>query len=109
MSLTDLEPFDGLSVITSEIDEIEVAHLLHQGTKLGIICQDCGGRKFKVEGFIPVELELIANQHIAVTHIDYKKVIVNRVVRCVHCDCTDFVTITEATEEENGQEFSSVG
>jgi len=98
MALKDLEPFDGLQVLTSEADEIEVGHLLRVNKKLKLICQDCGGRRFAVEAFIPATVEILTGEHIVVTHVDYKKVVVNRVLKCVHCDSVDFVTITEPEE-----------
>jgi hypothetical protein len=108
MSRSDLEAFDGLNVITSEMDEIEVAHLLRKNANLSLMCQDCGGRRFTVQGFIPVEAEILAADHIVISHIDYQKVVVNRVLKCSHCAGTDFVTITEA-EEDDGQKQSSAG
>lgn len=92
MALKDLEPFDGLSIITTEMDEIEVGHLLNEN--LSLLCQDCDSRRFTVEAFIPAELDVITGKHVAITQVDYKKVIVNRVIRCVHCGGTDFVTLT---------------
>jgi len=104
MALTDLKPFDGLSILTTEIDEIEVAHLVKVKPNLGLMCQDCGSRRFKVEGYIPVELEMLVEKHTIITDIDYKAIKVNRVVKCVYCFSTDFVTITNPTQEEsNGQ------
>ena len=94
MALKDLEAFDGLDVITTEMDEIEVGHLLKAGDNLSLICQDCGNSRFLVSGFIPVEMEILTGDHILVSHIDYKKVIVNRVLKCVYCGGTNFVTIT---------------
>jgi hypothetical protein len=103
MGLKDLKPFDGLSVLTSEMDEIEVGHLLGDG--LGLLCQDCGSKRFKTVGFIPVDLELLSGKNTVITYIDYKEVVVNRVVCCVHCNSTDFVTITNTNrEKDNGQE-----
>ena len=109
MPLRKLEPFDGLSVLTSEMDEIEVAHLLGGDKNLSLTCQDCGGKRFKVQAFIPAELDILTGEHTVITHVDYKKVVVNRVVRCVHCDSTDFVLITESEEDKDGQKHSSVG
>jgi DNA-directed RNA polymerase subunit RPC12/RpoP len=100
MSLTDLIPFDGLSVLTTEMDEIEVAHLLNES--LDLTCQDCGGRRFEVEAFIPATLEILAGKHTIVTHVDYHNVNVNRVIRCVHCHSIDFVNITDPGDENNG-------
>lgn len=110
MPLKRLKPFDGLSVLTSEMDEIEVAHLLGGDKKnLSLTCQDCGGSRFKVQAFIPAELDILTGKHTVITHVDYKKVVVNRVVRCVHCDSTDFVMITEPEENKDGQKHSSIG
>lgn len=95
MALKDLKAFDGLKIITSETDEIEVGHLLKANKNLNLVCQDCGGRRFAVDAFIPASVEILTGEHIIMTHVDYKEVIVNRVLKCVHCDCTDFVTITE--------------
>lgn len=95
MPLKNLKPFDGLSVITSEIDEIEVGHLLKATENLGLICQECNSRRFKVEAFIPVEAEIITGKHIILAYVDYKEVIVNRVAECAHCGSTNFVTTTE--------------
>lgn len=104
MALKDLKPFDGLSVITSEMDEIEVGHLLKATEELGLVCMDCGGRRFSVEAYIPINAEIITGKHVILAHIEYKEVIVNRVAKCAHCDCTDFVTITESGQEKaNGQ------
>ena len=106
MSRTDLEPFDRLQVLTTEIDEIEVAHLLQVNPNIRLICQDCGGRRFTAEGFIPVGLEILTGEHIVVSHIDYKKVVVNRVLRCSHCGSEDLITITNP-EENDGQQNSA--
>ena len=104
MALKKLKPFDGLSVITSEMDEIEVGHLLKATEELSLVCQDCDSRRFKVEAFIPVEAEIITGRHVVLAYVDYKEVLVNRVVKCAHCDGTDFVTITEHNREgQNGQ------
>jgi len=102
MSLKNIEPFDGLSIITSQMDEIEVGHLLKATPTLGLICQDCGGQRFKAAAYIPANIEILSGKHLILTHVEYKKVIVNRVLECVHCRCTDFVTITEG--ESNGEE-----
>lgn len=110
MSLKNLEPFDQLSVLTTELDEAEVAHLLKVDEKLSLTCQDCGGSRFVVQGFIPVDLDILVGKHTIITSIDYKKIIVNRVVKCAHCSCTDFVMITEPSmEKENGQKQSCAG
>ena len=103
MPLKKLKPFDGLSVITSEMDEIEVGHLLKATEELSLVCLECDSRRFKVEAYIPVEAEIITGEHIVLAHVDYKEVIVNRVLKCAHCDSTDFVTITEHNQEkQNG-------
>jgi len=102
MALTNLKPFDGLSVITSEMDEIEVGHLLKATKNLGLICQECGSQRFKAAGFIPVNVEILAGVHIILAHVDYKEVIINRVIQCAQCGSTDFITITEAAGENNG-------
>ncbi len=101
MALKDLEPFEGLSVITTEMDEIEVGHLLRVNKDLSLTCQDCGSNRFKVEAFIPVELDMIAGKHTIITHIDHKKVIINRVVKCAYCDCTDFITLDNSGQEKD--------
>lgn len=101
MALTDLEAFDGLHLITTELDEIEVAHLLKTNENLSLVCQDCGGRRFEVTALIPVEMEILSGKHTVITHVDYKKTVVNRVERCVYCNGTDFVTIQE---KDDGQE-----
>lgn len=105
----DLKPFDGISIMTSEMDEIEVGHLLKVNKNLSLTCQDCGSNRFEADALIPARLEVISGKHIAVTRVDYKEVLVNRVLKCAHCDCTDFVTITETQEEDDGQKQSSVG
>ena len=102
MAITDLKPFDGLSVLTTEADEIEVAHLLKTNKLLGLVCQDCGGKRFKVQAFIPTELEVITGEHIVITHIDHKETVVNRVAKCVHCGSEDFVTITNIGSDDDG-------
>ena len=109
MAINDLEAFDGLSIITTELDEMEVAHLLRVKSNLDLICQDCGSSRFVVQGFIPVEMEILTGEHIAITSVEYEKTILNRVVRCAHCNCVDFVTITNPTEEKNGEARSSTG
>ncbi len=101
MALTDLEAFDGLHLITTELDEIEVAHLLRANDSLSLVCQDCGGKRFKVTGLIPVEMEILSGKHIVITDVDYKKAVVNRVDTCAYCGSIDFVTIQE---KDNGQE-----
>ncbi len=102
MALTDLKPFDGLSIITSEMDEIEVGHLLKADKNLSLICQDCGSQRFEAAGFIPVNVEILTgDKHIILAHVDYKEVIINRVIKCVHCGSTDFITITEPSNGEN--------
>lgn len=104
MALRDLEPFDGLSIITSEMDEIEVGHLLKATPTLGLICQDCGGQRFKAEAYIPAEVEILTgSEHLLLTNVEYKKVVVNRVLGCAICQSTDFITITESQESDNGQ------
>ena len=109
MALKDLEPFNRLSLVTTEMDEIEVAHLLRIDEDLRLVCQDCGSKKFKVEVLIEAEMSLIAGRHTVITHVDYKRAIVNRVVRCDYCDCTDFITITEPSQEKsNGQSQSGI-
>lgn len=95
MSLKTLEPFDGLSVITSEMDEIEVGHLLKAVEGLSLICQDCDGKRFTVRGYIPVEAEIISDKHVVLAHVEYEKLVVNRVMKCTHCGSTDFVAITK--------------
>jgi DNA-directed RNA polymerase subunit RPC12/RpoP len=95
MSLKTLEAFDGLSVITSEMDEIEVGHLLKATEDLSLVCQDCDGKRFTVQGYVPVAAEIISGKHVVVAHVEYEKLIVNRVVKCTHCGSTDFVTITK--------------
>ena len=97
MALKNIKPFDGLSVITSEMDEIEVGHLLKATKELGLVCQDCGSKRFNVEAYIPIDAEIITGKHVILAHIEYKEVLVNRVVKCVHCDSTDFVTTTESS------------
>jgi DNA-directed RNA polymerase subunit RPC12/RpoP len=99
--LKNLKPFNGLSVITSEMDEIEVGHLLKATEDLGLVCQECGSRRFEVEGFIPIKAEILTGKHILLAHVDYEEVLVNRVAKCAHCSSTDFVMITE--EKHNGQ------
>lgn len=101
MALRDLEPFDGLSVITSEMDEIEVGHLLKADKTLGLICQDCGGQRFKAAAYIPAKVEILTGKHIVLAAVDYEKVIVNRVLECVHCQGVDFITITESSQEDD--------
>jgi len=101
VSLKNLKQFDGLSVITSEMDEIEVGHLLKATEDLSLVCQECGSRRFEVEGFIPIKAEILTGKHIIIAHVDYEEVLVNRVARCAHCSSTDFVMITE--EKHNGQ------
>jgi hypothetical protein len=104
MALKDLEAFNGLSIITSEMDEIEVGHLLKAHPTLGLICQDCGGQRFKAEAYIPAEIEILTgSEHILLTNVEYKKVAVNRVLECATCQSTDFITITESQENNNGQ------
>ena len=101
MALTDLEAFDGLHLLTTELDEIEVAHLLKADKNLGLICQDCGGRRFKVSALVPVEMDILSGRHTVITSVDYNKTVVNRVEKCVYCGSIDFVTIQE---KDNGQE-----
>jgi hypothetical protein len=96
MSLSDLKPFGGLSVLTTELDEIEVGHLLRTSDLLSLICQDCGGKQFRITTLIPAEMEVITGEHIVITHVEYKETLVNRVVRCVHCNSEDFVTINNS-------------
>lgn len=96
MALKDLKPFEGLSIITSEMDEIEVGHLLKADKSLSLICQDCGGQRFKAAAYIPVDIEILTGEHIIITHVDYKEVQVNRVLECVQCHSKDFITITES-------------
>lgn len=100
MALTDLEAFDTLSVMTTEMDEIEVAHLIKKKGNLDLLCQDCGGRRFKVEGFIPIEAEILAGRHTIMANINYKKVIVNRVTKCAHCNSIEFVAISNPDQEK---------
>ena len=108
MSRSDLEPFDRLEVITTELDEREVAHLLQTSSNLKLICQDCEGRRFVAEGFIPVSLDILSGEHILVSHIDYRKIVVNRVLKCAHCGCDDLVTITDPVEDvSNGNNRKS--
>jgi hypothetical protein len=95
MALKDLKAFDGLRILTTEMDEIEVGHLLKVSKKLSLVCQDCGGRRFAAEAFIPAQIEILTGKHVIMTHVDYKEVVVNKVLKCVHCDCTEFVTITD--------------
>ena len=104
MSLTDLKPFDGLSIITSELDEIEVGHLLKTNKGLSLICQECDGRRFEAVGFIPVNVEILTgDKHVALAHVNYEEVIISRVIKCVHCGSKDFITITEPNNgESNG-------
>ena len=101
MALTDLEAFDGLHCITTELDETEVAHLLRVNSNLGLVCQDCGGKRFKVSGLIQTEMEILSGKHTVIAGIDYKKVIVNRVEKCAYCGSEDFITIQE---KDDGQE-----
>jgi hypothetical protein len=108
MALKDLEAFDGLNIITTELDEMEVAHLLRVRSNLGLICQDCGSARFVVKGFVPVEMEILTGEHLVMTSVEYEKTILNRVVKCAHCDCTDFVAITNPTEEKDGEARSSI-
>lgn len=100
MALKDLEPFDGLSVITSKMDETEVGHLLKADETLGLICQDCGGQRFKAAAYIPATVEILTGKHVVLTDVDYEKVIVNRVLECVHCQGIDFIAITESSRED---------
>ena len=110
MSLKDLKPFDGLSVITSEVDEIEVGHLLKATKELGLVCLDCDSRRFIVEAYIPITAEIITGKHVILAHVEYEEVAVNRVVKCAHCAGTDFITTTEPTQEKSdGQKSSSAG
>lgn len=105
----ELKPFDGITILTSEMDEIEVAHLLKVKDNLSLVCQDCGGNRFEVEGFIPTKLEIISGKHIAVTRVDYKSILVNRVLKCAHCSSDDFVLITRPEEKNDGQKQGSAG
>lgn len=103
MPLKKLKPFDGISIITSEMDEIEVGHLLKATEELSLVCQDCDSKRFQVKALIPVDAEIICGKHVILAHVDYKEVLVNRVIKCAHCDGTNFVTITEHNQEkQNG-------
>ena len=104
MALTDLEPFDGLSIITSEMDEIEVAHLLKKNSALSLMCQDCGSKRFMAVGYIPVEVEMLSGKHTILTDIDYKKLVINRVVKCAHCNSSEFAIINNSKQgKDDGQ------
>jgi hypothetical protein len=96
MARKDLKAFDGLNLLTTEMDEIEVAHLVKAKSNLSLVCEDCGGRRFVAEGFIPVSLNILTGEHIIISHIDYKEILVNRVNKCITCGCTDFIPITES-------------
>ena len=104
MSLKNIKPFEGLKVRTTELDDVEVAHLLRKPEKLHLICQDCGSRRFKVEAIMTAEMDILTGDSIIITGIDYHKVMVNRVKKCAHCNCEDFVPIQEPDEKENKDE-----
>ena len=100
MPLKDIEPFEGIRIITTEADEREVAHLLQKKGCFGLICQDCGSERFIVEAVIPAELEILAgNKAIVITKADFASVKINRVKKCAHCGCDDFVEISERNVE----------
>jgi len=96
MSLKDLEPFDGISIITTAMDEREVAHLLQLKNCRGLMCQDCGGERFIVSAIIPAELEILSgNEAIVIANAKFHSVKVNRVIKCAHCGCDDYVEVSE--------------
>jgi hypothetical protein len=96
MSIKDLEPFGGISIVTTDADEREVAHLLQVKNCRGLMCQDCGGERFLVSAIIPAELEILSgNEAIVVTKVNFQSVKVNRVIKCAHCGCDDYTEVAE--------------
>jgi hypothetical protein len=99
MSLKRIKPFSGIKIITSETDEMEVAHLLRTDESLNLVCQDCGGSRFRVEAFITAKLDILTGEHLIISKVDYDKVLVNKVIKCIHCDSEDFVPLQETKAE----------
>lgn len=111
MSLKKVKPFDGLRIRTTELDDMEVAHLLRTPEKLHLACQDCGGRRFKAEVVMTAEMDIITGDSIIIADVEYHKVMVNRVIKCSHCSCKEFVAIQEPDKRESKDEEtnSSIG
>jgi len=101
MALKSLKPFSGLKIVTSEMDEMEVAHLLRVDKSLNLVCQDCGGSRFRVEAIINAKLDILTGKHLIISKADYEKVQVNRVIKCVHCKSEDFAPLQETKAEES--------
>ena len=96
MALKDLEPFEGISIVTTAMDEREVAHLLQKKGCRGLMCQDCGGERFIVSAIIEAELEILSgDEAIAIAKANLNSVKINRIKKCAHCGCDDFVPISE--------------
>lgn len=101
MAIDDIEPFEGISIVTTNRDEQEVAHLFQKEGCHGIYCQACGSERLVVSAIIPAELEILSGEEaIIIAEVNYLSVKINRILKCAHCGSEDFISITEDTEDE---------
>lgn len=83
--MRDVKPFQGISIITTKVDDEEVEHLLGLEEGMWLMCPDCGGCRFKVDALIKAELEVVSGEVTLIADADYSEVLVNRVRECAHC------------------------
>ena len=95
----EIVPFEGLQIITTVVDERQVATLLDESEGYYIMCDGCEGTSFVVEAIIKAELDVSfgkPDKQMIVREKLVKSAMVLRILRCATCSSTDF--IREKTE-----------
>lgn len=88
MDIKEVRPFNGINLITTKADENEVSHLCN---KRGLICKDCGGKRFKVNSIANITLEVISDKEcLIITDVSCYSALANRVERCANCGSKNF-------------------
>ena len=88
MDIKEVKPFNGIILVTTKADENEVSHLCN---KLGLVCNDCGGKRFKVNSIANMTLEIISDKkNLIITNISCDRALANRVEQCANCGSKNF-------------------
>lgn len=90
----DIVPFKGLQIISTVVDERQVAVLLDESGDYYIMCDGCEGTSFVVKAIIEAELDVSfgkPDKQMIVRERIVNSAMVLRIIRCATCNSTDFV------------------
>jgi len=88
---TEMKPFSGLRVVTTDKDEDGIKFLLSSVASEGITCTDCSSKKFRVKAVIETELVISKGDNILVCGQHDTRISVTNILKCQNCGCTDYI------------------